>query len=84
MKVCSKGPAKWVVILTKFRDDSSKIVDFLLLVKVLDSPVFYKSDSIIILTYTKTCLKRLICYLSTQLCLNAQPLAQTLFDSNDI
>ena len=29
-----------MVLLTKFRDDSSKIVDFLLLVNFLDSPVF--------------------------------------------
>ena len=39
MKVGQK-PLHWLVILTKFRDDSSKIVDFLLLVKFLSFPVF--------------------------------------------
>ena len=36
-----------LVILTEFHDDSSKFVDFLLLVKFLDSPVFYESVSMI-------------------------------------
>ena len=47
------GPPPWLVILTKFRDDSSKIVDFLPLVKYLDSPAFYESVSICLIhTYT--------------------------------
>ena len=41
----SKGQPLWLVILTKFRDYSSKIVDFLLVVKFLDIPVFYESVS---------------------------------------
>ena len=35
----------WLVTSTKFREDNSKIVDFLLIVKVLGSPVIYESVS---------------------------------------
>ena len=50
--------SKWcvneVVLLTKFHNDSSKIVDFWLVVKFLDLPVFHESASIQILcSYSK-------------------------------
>ena len=38
-------PLHWLVILTKFYDDSSKIVDFLLLVTFWSCPVFYGAVS---------------------------------------
>ena len=44
----SKRPPLGLVILTKFHDDSSKIVDFLLLVKFLSFPVFYGPVSMVV------------------------------------
>ena len=39
----NEGPAQEVVILTKFDEDRTKIVDFLLIVKFWASPIFFDS-----------------------------------------
>ena len=44
-ETCTKRSPQWLVILIKIGDDSSKMVDCLILVKFLDSPVFYESVS---------------------------------------
>ena len=44
-------PSECLVILTMVYDNSSKIVDFLLLVKFLDCPIFYESVSIKLLKH---------------------------------
>ena len=44
----SNGPPQWLVSLTTFRDDSSKIVDFLLVVNFWSCPGFFGSVSTIL------------------------------------
>ena len=44
----SKRQPHWLVILTRFRDDSYKIVDSLLPIKFLDSPDFMNQSLIAI------------------------------------